>query len=216
MVVVGLVALLVAVVGQHLARQEPDEFGSSVPATGTRAPAGTGIPTSPGARGEGTAGQGGTAAVPARSPTELAIPAIRVLARVRPVGAVGGTLQIPENPAEVGWWAGSVPPAAREGSVVLAGHVDSRAGPGALFRLTELRSGDEVRLTDGERTRHAYTVTGRRVFRKASGLPADLFAADGPHRLVIITCGGPFNRATRQYRDNIIVFAAPAAEENAG
>lgn len=30
-------------------------------------------------------------------------------------------------------------------------------------------------------------------------------------RLVLITCGGPFDRRTRHYRDNVIVYASPVS-----
>jgi len=46
------------------------------------------------------------------------------------------------------------------------------------------------------------------VYRKHQGLPAALFRAIGPARLVLITCGGPFNSVARSYQDNIVVFAA--------
>lgn len=49
----------------------------------------------------------------------------------------------------------------------------------------------------------------QRVYRKTDGLPADLFATAGAPRLVLITCGGTFDRAAASYLDNIVVFAAP-------
>ena len=44
--------------------------------------------------------------------------------------------------------------------------------------------------------------------RKHQGLPAALFSTTAPARLVLVTCGGPFNAAARSYQDNIVVFAA--------
>jgi hypothetical protein len=41
-------------------------------------------------------------------------------------------------------------------------------------------------------------------------LPPEVFAAGGPPRLVLITCGGAFDRSTRHYADNVVVFADPA------
>jgi hypothetical protein len=48
------------------------------------------------------------------------------------------------------------------------------------------------------------------VYVKADGLPPELFSAGGAPRLVLITCGGPFDPTTGSYLDNIVVFAAPA------
>lgn len=212
--VVGLLALALGGSGLYQLRPAPGDVGSTGPASPPHAPpTASTTATSPTATST-TADQPTDPATlepaPAPAPTELAIPAIKVKASIVPVGTVDGALLIPEHPRDVGWWAGSAPPAAGAGSVVLAGHVDSVAGPGALFRLTELRPGAEVTLVDAAGTRHRFTVTGRRVLPKTADLPADLFAADGPHRLVIITCGGPFDRTTHRYRDNVIVFAAPA------
>jgi hypothetical protein len=41
-------------------------------------------------------------------------------------------------------------------------------------------------------------------------LPPEVFAVGGPPRLVLITCGGAFDRRTRNYADNVVVFAEPA------
>ena len=41
-------------------------------------------------------------------------------------------------------------------------------------------------------------------------LPLDrLFARDGPPRLTLITCGGPFLPEYLSYRDNVVVVAEP-------
>jgi hypothetical protein len=41
--------------------------------------------------------------------------------------------------------------------------------------------------------------------------PHDLVRADGPPQLVLVTCGGEFDRRTGNYADNVIVTAAPTA-----
>jgi hypothetical protein len=47
---------------------------------------------------------------------------------------------------------------------------------------------------------------------KSDGLPPSLFAMTGTHpRLALITCRGPFDRATGSYLANIVVFAVSAA-----
>jgi hypothetical protein len=41
-------------------------------------------------------------------------------------------------------------------------------------------------------------------------LPLDrLFAREGPPRLTLITCGGPFLAEFGSYRDNVVVVAEP-------
>lgn len=89
-------------------------------------------------------------------------------------------------------------------------HVDSAVtGTGALFHLAQLQAGDPVTITDAAGVLRRYRVYQRQVLIKQGGLPADLFTTTGAPRLVMITCGGPFDRATSSYLDNVVVFAAP-------
>lgn len=148
----------------------------------------------------------------AAAPVAVHIPALHVDATVQSVATADGQLTVPDAPTIVGWWAGSARPGSRSGSVVLAGHVDSASrGLGAFFRLTALRAGDVVTLTTARHDRVTYRVTARRSYPKTRGLPEGLFLPSGPARLVLVTCGGTFDRQALSYRDNVVVFAAPAA-----
>ncbi|GAA2546232.1 class F sortase [Pseudonocardia hydrocarbonoxydans] len=144
-------------------------------------------------------------------PVELALPGRGVRAPVVPVGtAPDGTMVIPDPPSTVGWWAPGPLAGGASGPAVLAGHVDTaEAGIGALAVLREVAPGEEVvvRGADGRELRHVVTV--RREYRKAD-LPPDLFTADGPPGLVLITCGGAFDEAAGRYEDNVVVHAVPA------
>jgi hypothetical protein len=145
-----------------------------------------------------------------KTPARLALPTLHVQAAIRPVVTTSGVLGIPDDPAQVGWWTGSVTPGAPTGSVVLDGHVDSATrGLGALFLLSQLQAGDPVTVSASDGTSTSYRIYARQVYGKQRPLPADLFDTAGASRLVLITCGGPFNHATRSYRDNIVVLAAP-------
>ena len=142
-------------------------------------------------------------------PVRLAIPALHVVARVQPVTSAGSVLPVPADPHLVGWWTSSARPGAPDGTVVMDGHVDSaREGPGALFRLTELHVGDSLVVTTTSQD-VPYRVIGRRVYTKATGLPRDLFEASPSPRLVLISCGGPFDQQARSYEDNVVVYAVP-------
>lgn len=120
----------------------------------------------------------------------------------------GGALQVPANPAVLGWWRDGAEPGAPDGRVVIDGHVDSAAaGPGALFELDTVAPGAEVRLTTGTAV-VAYRVVARSVYDKGH-LPTGLFDSAGPS-LVIVTCGGPFDHATHHYLQNVVVYGIPA------
>ncbi len=141
-------------------------------------------------------------------PAALHLPALNVTAAVDPVDSVQGILQVPDDISRVGWWRHSVPPGSPTGSTVIDGHIDSAAaGAGALFHLAELKPGEPITISTATGAVITYRVQARRVYLKAEGLPADLFALTGPARLVIISCGGNFDATNRGYDDNIVIFA---------
>ena len=64
-------------------------------------------------------------------------------------------------------------------------------------------------VTDATGRRRRWRVVSRELISKQV-LPLDrLFARDGPPRLTLITCGGPFLPEFRSYRDNVVVVAEP-------
>jgi len=135
-------------------------------------------------------------------------------ATVRPVGVrmADASLEIPEDPHVVGWWSGGAMAGESSGSVVLAGHVDSRRyGLGTLSRLNGLRPGQVVTV-GGEGQDLRYRVSSVRLVRQSELLGHhDVLGQDGAHRLVLLTCGGPFDRSLHRYRDNLVVLARPVA-----
>jgi hypothetical protein len=147
---------------------------------------------------------------PSELPQRLRLSTLGVDAPVQPVlTGPDRQLGVPESPSVVGWWSAGAAPGSRHGTVVLDGHVDTRsAGPGALFRVADLRPGDPIEVTSTHSTTR-YRIAAVRSYPKAS-LPADLFDRTGHPRLVLITCGGSFNDSTREYDDNIVAYAVPA------
>jgi sortase (surface protein transpeptidase) len=145
-------------------------------------------------------------------PVMLALPSVGVMAPVIAVGVSEGNLQVPEDPAQVGWWTSSAEAGADTGSVIIDGHVDTASGgPGALYRMGigKLQLGDTVVVTTVLGRKINYRIYAQSVYLKAAGLPADIFAASREPRLVLITCGGAFDSAGRTYADNVVVFARP-------
>lgn len=142
-------------------------------------------------------------------PASLQIPGLHLTAPVIGVTADAGTLNPPEQPQIVGWWLGSALARADTGTTVVVGHIDSATrGLGALFHLDQVKAGDTVQLASSHATM-TYQVTSLHYYVKTAGLPGSLFTRSGPPRLVVISCGGSFDRATRSYRQNIVVVADP-------
>jgi hypothetical protein len=207
-VTVGIVLLMVAASTLTGVHPELRNFGLTAPPgrVATSAPS----RTFPRSRLPGAAVRASPGVVPA-PPVEVAIPAIAVHAAVRPVRTTHRELAVPANPDQLGWWVASARVGAHTGTTVIDGHVDSAAtGPGALFRLTALTVGDRIVVTTSPAQSRTYLVTGRRIYNKAHGLPPSIFTSTGAPRLVLITCGGPFDHATSSYLDNIVIFAAAA------
>ncbi|HEY0638208.1 MAG TPA: class F sortase, partial [Pseudonocardiaceae bacterium] len=144
-------------------------------------------------------------------PTALRIPRIGVDVR----GLVGlgldatGALAAPADPRSAGWFAaGTVP--GDQGPALIAGHVDSGAGPAVFFRLSELRDGDEVHVDRSDGRTVAFTVVSVGTYPK-DGFPTEQVYGPTPvAELRLVTCGGPFDRAGGRYLDNVIVQAVPA------
>lgn len=143
------------------------------------------------------------------APERIRIPALSLDAPVTPVGVESsGALEIPAEVSTVGWYRHGPAPG-EPGSAVLAGHVDSRTqGRGAFFELAGLVPGDRIELAGREGTQ-VFAVAARRRYPKAEVPLGDLFARGGPPRLVLITCGGDFDRASGHYADNVVVYALP-------
>lgn len=147
---------------------------------------------------------------PSGPPSRLRIPALGVDAPVDAVLNEGATLRPPDDPSRLGWWIGSSPPGTERGSTVITGHVDSAtAGPGALYRLSELPAGSEIVVQAANGGAVGYRVTSRQYFSKADPLPAALFTFGGQPALVLITCGGEFDEDTGSYDENVVVTANP-------
>ncbi len=131
-----------------------------------------------------------------------------------PVASVGidteeNLLAIPVNIDRVGFWRDSATVGAKQGTTLLAGHVDSaKRGAGAFYRLKNARRGDRVTVTAESGRKQRYRITSIRRMRK-SRLPESVYRTTGAHRLVLVTCGGPFDAVKGSYRDNIVVTAVP-------
>ena len=122
-----------------------------------------------------------------------------------------GSLVIPELPSMVGIWTGGARPGDAFGAVVIAGHVDSaRYGLGVLAQLKGARPGQVIELRATGRVQR-YRITTTQLVTQQSLATHDVFFAQGvtPHRLIVITCGGPFDLTTRRYQDNFVVTAVP-------
>jgi hypothetical protein len=143
-------------------------------------------------------------------PVSLTIPVIGVKTALIKLGlTAGGALQVPSSTAVAGWYAGSSRPGAI-GPAVIAGHIDSRTGPGVFYRLPELRVGDPVYVGRADGTTLEFRVTSVSTYLKDSFPTGAVYGPTPDPELRLITCGGTFDRATGHYLSNTIIYATEA------
>ena len=148
-----------------------------------------------------------SAVAPAPKPVWLTIPALGVKAPIVTLGLNrNGTLQVPSSTTVVGWYTNSPRPGAT-GSAVIAGHVDSRSGPGVFFWLRTMRRGERIYVRRADGTLAVFTVTAVRTYAKARFPTATVYGPVPDAELRLITCGGTFDYARGSYLSNVVVYA---------
>lgn len=142
-------------------------------------------------------------------PRQIRIPSLGIDAAIDEVGLIGdGLVEVPRDVSRTGWYRYSQVAGSQQGSMVIVGHKDGvEQGRGAFYSLDALTPEDlvVVETESGERLR--YRVVARESFDKQVVPLAELFSGAGPHRLTLITCGGPFDATTLGYTDNVVVTA---------
>jgi len=144
----------------------------------------------------------------AAPPVRIEIAAVGVSAPVIRLGLNrDGSLEVPEDFGDTGWWTGGPRPGER-GPAVIAGHVDSSTGPAVFFHLGALRAGDPIVIVRRDGSRVRFRVQRVAHYRKAAFPTARVYGATRGPALRLITCSGTFDRASGHYLDNTVVYAA--------
>ncbi|MDX2392912.1 MULTISPECIES: class F sortase [unclassified Streptomyces] len=175
----------------------------------------TGVP--PGAQ----AGQGGgpvAAGMPAAHapmsgvmPARVDVPSIGVQAPVISRGLDSrGSIDPPpyELPGTVGWWgAGAAPGAA--GTALMVGHVDTKSKPAVFFGLSTVKPGAKIRVARADGSVAEFTVEDVKTYERTEFDPKKAYGprVDGRAELRLVTCGGNYDKAAKQYSANVVVSA---------
>ncbi|HSA53666.1 MAG TPA: class F sortase [Yinghuangia sp.] len=144
-------------------------------------------------------------------PIAVSLPELGLSAPVVPVGvAPDGQAAVPPDGGTVGWYRFGPSPGAPAGSAVLLGHVDTADGSlGQFAKLKQADKGDRVIVGRGAAPALTYRVVGVDTVSKGVLPAAEIFRRDGPPQLVLVTCGGPYDRSEGGYQANLIVTAVP-------
>jgi hypothetical protein len=148
----------------------------------------------------------GTAAVIARGePTRVRVAVIGLDSTLESLHVVKGALQAPKRFDRAGWYSDGTAPG-DVGPAVIAGHVDSKAGPAIFYRLREITAGDKIEVVRGGKV--VTFVVIRTAWYPKKAFPTDEVYGPTPDRqLRLITCGGVFDHKLRSYKDNLVVYA---------
>ncbi|GIF18461.1 hypothetical protein BJ973_008581 [Actinoplanes tereljensis] len=162
-------------------------------------------------QGAGNAGRppgdpfGQAAVVASGAPTRVRVSAIGLDSALETLHVAKGVLVAPKRFDRAGWYSEGTAPG-DVGPAVIAGHVDSKAGPAIFYRLRELTAGDKIEVVRGGVVLK-FVVTRTAWYPKKS-FPTDQVYGPTPDRqLRLITCGGVFDHRLRSYQDNLVVYA---------
>lgn len=202
----GLIVAAVVALGVAVTGNSPVATTSTVPAS-----------TAPAAP-RGTVG-------PVAKPTALHIPSISVnVSDLVPLGIQGqngvpvtppgmaGNVEVPPDnkPAEVGYFSlGFLP--GQIGSAVMLGHVDSDGVLGSFHDLGMMRAGDKITVDRADGTSVNFTVTTVKTILKKDFNDQDVYGPKPDAELRLVSCGGKFIKASKQYDANVIVTAVLSA-----
>lgn len=146
--------------------------------------------------------------VPRGDPVRIRIPSIGVTAPLVRLGlATDGTLEVPRF-EDAGWYTGRSRPG-EPGPSVIAAHFDSTTGPAVFYRLRELAPGAEI-LVDYREGTVRFVSRSSESFEKNTFPTSRVYGPTIGPELRLITCEGRFDRRTRSYQSNLVVWAAPA------
>jgi len=142
---------------------------------------------------------------PIPQPVRIVIPAIRVDAKVIPVGLLeNGDMEVP--PFGLAGWYKLGPAPGASGPAVIVAHVDSKKGPDVFYNLKELKPGDEI-MVYGEDGDLAVFAMDSKEQELKTDLPVDRIWNNTKEPVIrLITCAGEFNRKTGHYLSNLIVY----------
>ncbi|MEV6445373.1 class F sortase [Amycolatopsis sp. NPDC051716] len=119
-----------------------------------------------------------------------------------------GALKIPEGLDEAAWWGARL--GADHGVALLSGHVNWKGKKGPFNELWQVKQGQDVKLTDAAGAAWVYRIESTETVHKTdlAGRSEQLFNPDGPHKLLLVTCGGEYVGGSEGYEDNRVVTAS--------
>lgn len=143
-------------------------------------------------------------------PVRIEIAELGLSAEVTKVGLDSdGAIDVPDlaRPELTGWFELGPSPG-EVGPAAIVGHVDSQTnGAAVFFPLGGLEAGANIDVTRADGSTARFSVDLVESYEKQEFPYGTVFADTGYPALRLITCGGGFDKLTRSYTHNIVVYA---------
>lgn len=140
-------------------------------------------------------------------PVTVRIGSIKLAAPVVRTGLeADGSLHVPGSPDLTGWYHLGVRPG-ELGPAVITGHYDSKSGPGVLYNLKNVKPGDVVEVVRNDESVAVFTVELLEYYLQDNFPTQKVYGATSTADLRIITCAGNYNKLTKNYSQNLVVYA---------
>jgi len=140
-------------------------------------------------------------------PQKIIIPRLNIETNILPVTLnEKGEMAMPEDYVNVGWYQDGFR-LGEKGSVVIAGHLDSKTGPAVFYHLSQMQKGDEIKVFDQNSREFTFIVTHLEIYPENNFPLEKVFLTADKPRLNLITCRGHFNRSKQRYDQRVVVFS---------
>ncbi len=149
-----------------------------------------------------------TYVVPADQPRLIELPTIGVSGFIQRVGLdQDNAVATPNNIHMAGWYTNSAKPGG-DGVSLIDGHVHGWYEPGIFENLHLLKPGDPIAVEYGDGQRRKFSVIRVSSYSvdDAAKHMLDLLPS-AKQELVLITCGGTFDKTSSLYNQRILVYA---------
>jgi len=142
----------------------------------------------------------------AAAPLRIKIPALGLDAAVESVAkTASGHMDVPKDVKNVAWYnLGPLPGV--QGNAVISGHYDDTKGPAVFYKLSKLKVGDQVIVTDADGMDLTFVVVSKESYPVDKAPLNRIFGFDLERDLNLITCSGRWNSKARTYNQRLVVY----------
>ena len=115
-------------------------------------------------------------------------------------------IEVPEEYDQVGWYKFGPTPG-EIGPAVILGHVDSVDGPAVFYSLGKLEAGDRIYVDREDGSTAEFEVTSLQRVSQDNFPTEEVYGKIDYAGLRLITCSGKYDKVTKRYSNNLIVYA---------